>query len=147
MDKSEYSVKCEVLLQDISVYQHLSKDMFPIIHRELIKTLCNFKNNNLSLKHNILCRLHGSTSHAARFYGLPKIHKNDMLMCPMGSACGTTTYNTAKFLTKMHQNFCNMISSLVKDSKDFIHKIKNLPMNPEETYFHLMSVLFSPAYQ
>ena len=37
MDKTEYITKCEALLQDHSVYQHLSKDTPPIIHKELIK--------------------------------------------------------------------------------------------------------------
>ena len=36
MDKTEYITKCEALLQDNSVYQHLSKDTSPTIHKELI---------------------------------------------------------------------------------------------------------------
>ena len=36
MDKIEYITKCEALLQDNSVYQHLSKDTSPTIHKELI---------------------------------------------------------------------------------------------------------------
>ena len=39
MDKTEYITKCEVLLQDNSVYQHLSKDTSPIIHKEIVKIL------------------------------------------------------------------------------------------------------------
>ena len=39
LDKTEYLTKCETLLQDNSVYQHLSKDTSQTIHEELIK-LC-----------------------------------------------------------------------------------------------------------
>ena len=39
MDKTEYITKCEALLQDNSVYQHLSKDTSPTINKELIKIL------------------------------------------------------------------------------------------------------------
>ena len=39
MDKTEYVTKCEALLQENSIYQHLSKDMYPTIHKELIKIL------------------------------------------------------------------------------------------------------------
>ena len=46
MDKTEYITKCEALLQDTSVYQHLSRDTSPTIHKELIKILQNYKNNN-----------------------------------------------------------------------------------------------------
>ena len=46
MDKTEYFTKCEALLQDNSVYQHLSKDSSQTIHKELIKILQDYKNNN-----------------------------------------------------------------------------------------------------
>ena len=55
-----------------------------------------------------------------------------MPMCPIVSACGTATYNTAKFITKILQNYCGKTSSFVKDSTDFIKKIKHLSINPEE---------------
>ena len=48
------------------------------------------------------------------------------------SACGTATYNTAKFISKILQNYCGKTSSFVKDSTDFILKIKYLSINPEE---------------
>ena len=35
MDKTEYITKCEALLQDTSVYLHLSKDTSTTIHKEL----------------------------------------------------------------------------------------------------------------
>ena len=83
MDKTEYITKCEDLLQDNSVYQHLSKDLSPTIHKELIKILQDYKNNNfISETENTQLRPHGSNSPTARFYGLPKIHKNNMPMHP-----------------------------------------------------------------
>ena len=55
-----------------------------------------------------------------------------MPMHPIVSACDTATYSTAKFITKFLQNFCGRTSSFVKDSTDFIKKIKHLSINPEE---------------
>ena len=96
MDKTEYITKCEALLQDNSVYQHLTKDTSPTIHKELVKILQDYKNNNfISETEYTQVKPHGSNSPAARVYGLPKIHKNNMPMHPIVSACGTTTYNTA----------------------------------------------------
>ena len=87
MDKTEYITKCEALLQDNSVYQHLSKDTSPTIHKELFKILQDYKNNNfISETEYTQLRPHGSNSPATRFYGLPKIHKNNMAMCPIVSA-------------------------------------------------------------
>ena len=98
MDKTEYITKCEALLQDNSVYQHLSNETSPIIYQDLIKILQDYKNNNFitEIEYTQL-RPHGSNWPAAIFYGLPKIHKN-MPMCPIVSAGGTATYNTAKFI-------------------------------------------------
>ena len=58
-----------------------------------------------------------------------------MAMHPIVSACGTATYNkTAKFITKILQKYCGKTSSFIKDSADFIQKIKHLSINPiEET--------------
>ena len=149
MDKIEYITKCEALLQDNSFHQHLSKDTSPTIHKKLIKILQDYKNNNfISETEYTQLRPHGSNSPAARFYGLPKIHKNNMPMHPIVSACGTATYNTAKFITKILQNYCGKTSSYIKDSTDFMQKTKNISINPgEETLVHLMSVLSSPAFQ
>ena len=133
MDKTKYITKCEALLQDNSVYQHLSKDTSPTIHKELIKILQYYKNNNfISETEYTQLRPHDSNSPAARFYVLLKIHRNNMPIHSILLACGTTTYNTAKFLSKILQNYCGKTSSFVKDSTDFTKKIKHLSINPEE---------------
>ena len=133
MDKTEYITICEALLQDNSVYQHLSKDTSANIHKELIKILHDYKNNSfISETEYTLLRPHGSNSPAARFYGLPKIYKNNMPMCLIVSACSTVTYNTVKFITKSPQNYCGKTSSFVKHRTDFIQKIKHLSINQKE---------------
>ena len=46
MEKTEYITKCEAFLQDNSAYQHLPKYTSPTNHKELIKILQDYKNNN-----------------------------------------------------------------------------------------------------
>ena len=59
----DFITKYEVLLQDNSVYQHLCKDISPNIHKELIKILQGYKNNNfISETDNMQLRTHGSLS-------------------------------------------------------------------------------------
>ena len=141
MDKTEYITKYEALLQHNSGYQHLSKDTSPNIHKELIKILQDYKNNNsISETEYTQLRPHGFNSPAVRFYSLLKMHKNNMSMCPIVSACGTATYNTAKFITKILQNYCGKTLSFVKDSTDFIKKIEHLSINPEEETLILFDV-------
>ena len=60
------------------------------------------------------------------------MHKNNMPMCPIVSACATAAYNTAKFISKILQNYCGKTLSFIKDSTNFIKKIKHLLVNPEE---------------
>ena len=96
MDKTEYITKCEALLQENSVYQHLSRDTsptihkenvkpsyktsqfisispethLPTIHKELVKILQDYKNNSfISQTEYTQLRPHGTNSPAARFYG------------------------------------------------------------------------------
>ena len=107
MDKTEYITKWEALLQDNSAYLHLSKYTSPTTYKELIKILQDYKNNNfISETEYSQLRHHGSIPPAARFYGLPKIHKNNMPMHPIVSACGIAIYNTVKFITKILQIYC-----------------------------------------
>ena len=146
MDKSKYITKCETLLQhQLSLSTSLQRHI-PTTHKELIKILQDYKNNNFITETECTeLRLHGSNFPAARCYGLPKIYKNNMPMHPTVSACGTATYNTAKFITKILQNYCGKTSSFVKDRTDFIKKIKYLSINPEEeTLFSFdVSALFT----
>ena len=52
MDKTKYITKCEALLQDNSVFHHLSKNTSPTIHKELIKFCKTTRRTILSLKQN-----------------------------------------------------------------------------------------------
>ena len=53
-------------------------------------------------------------------------------MYPIVSACGIAMYNTAKFITKILQNYCGKTPSFVKHSTDSFQRIKDLSINPEE---------------
>ena len=112
-------------------------------HKELIKILQDYKNNNFisETEYNHL-RCYLSNFPAPRFYGVPKIHKNNKPRHSIVSACGTEIYNTAKFITKILQNYCGKNSSFVKDSTDFIKKIKHFSINLEEETLVLFDVCY-----
>ena len=81
-----------------------------------LKFCKTYKNNSfISETEYTQLRPHSSNSPAERFYGLLKIHKNNIPMHPIVSACDTATYNTAKFISKILQNYCGKTSSFVKD--------------------------------
>ena len=103
MDKNSYISKCMTLLQDTNVYQPC-RDLTSQIHRQVQATLCKCKGKYgkehqwAQVQYSHLLPT-GNTSPPARFYGLPKIHKANSPLWPIVSACGTSTYNLAKYLT------------------------------------------------
>ena len=127
MDKNSYVDKCMALLQDTNVYQPC-RDLTGQIHRQVQATLRKLKGKHgkdhqwVQLQYKQLLPT-GNSSPPARFYGLPKIHKANCPMRPIVSACGTSTYNLAKYLTKILKVYVGHSSSFVKDSKDLTDKL------------------------
>ena len=52
-------------------------------------------------------------------------------MCPIVSACGTSTYNLAKYLTIL-KVYVGHSSSFVKDSKDLTNKLQSIKLQDNE---------------
>ena len=53
-------------------------------------------------------------------------------MHPIVSACGTSTYNLAKYLTKILKVYVGHSSSFVKDSKDLTDKLQSIKLQDNE---------------
>ena len=121
MDKSQYMDKCMALLNDTKVYKPC-KDTTKKLHRDIQESLQK------------LNREHGSS----RLYDWSKMHYNRLLptgncpMRPIVSACGTATYQLAKFLTKILQRYMGITPSFVKDSKSFSDHLKSVNISGEE---------------
>ena len=64
------------------------------------------------------CSLQVTLPLAPRFYGLPKIHKANCPMHPIVSACGTATYQLAKFLTKILQRYTGITPILCQRQQE-----------------------------
>ena len=136
MDKSSYIDKCMALLQDTNVYQPC-RDLTGQINRQVQATRHKLKGKHgkdhqwVQLQYNQLLPT-GNSSPPARFYGLPKIHKANCPMCPIVSACGISTYNLAKYLTKILKVYIGHSSSFVKDSKDLTDKLQSIKLQDNE---------------
>ena len=68
-----------------------------------------------------------------RFYFLPKIHKrlNSVPGRPVISNCGYLTENISSFLDFHLQPLAKKVKSFIKDSNDFLCKLRDLPPLPE----------------
>ena len=140
MDKSSYVDKCMALLQDTNVYKPC-RDLTSQIHRQVQATLRRLKGKHgkdhqwVQLHYNQLLPTGNSS---------PKIYKANCPMHPIVSACGTSIYNFAKYLTKILKLYIGHTSSFVKDSKDLMDKLQtiNLQDNEELVSFDI-SALFT----
>ena len=148
MEKSSYVDKCMALLQDINVYQPC-RDLTGQIHRQVQASLHRLKGKHgkdhqwVQLHYNQLLPMVRS-SPLARFYGLPKIHKANCPMHPIVSACGTSTYNLAKYLTRILKAYVGHTSSFVKDSKDLMDKLQCIELQDNEEFVSFdVSALFT----
>ena len=73
----------------------------------------------------------------------PKIHKPDVSLRPIVSACGTSTYKLSKFFTKIMQIYTVKNFPFVKESKGLADSLKGKSINTDETLvFFDVSALF-----
>ena len=69
-------------------------------------------------------------SHTPRLYGLPKTHKEGVPLCPILSMTSTPTHRLAQFLADVLRPVRDAVSSsTVKDSFDFVNRIRTLDLS------------------
>ena len=138
MDKSQYIDKCMALLNDNKVYKPC-KDTTKKLHRDIQESLQKLNREHRTSRLYDWSKLYynkflpmGNSSPAPRFYGLPKIHKANCPIYPIVSACGTVTYQLAKFLTRILQWYTGITPSFVKDSKSFSEHLRLVHISKDE---------------
>ena len=79
----------------------------------------------------------------ARFYLLPKIHNRlrDVPDRPVISNCGFYTKNISSFLDYYLQPLAQMVKSYIKDTNDFLDKIRKIGKLPEGAILCTMDVV------
>ena len=126
------------LINDTKVYKPC-KDTTKKLHRDIQESLWNLNREHRTSRVYDWSKLYynkllptDNSSPVPRFYGLPKIHKANCLMCPIVPACGTATYQLAKFLTKILQSYTGIMLSFVKDSKNFSEHLGSVHIGEDE---------------
>ena len=148
MDRDQYLLEGYRQLNNKEYYKKLEAPIIwetvpmveEILQRMLDKKIINFKQKKY---------LTGSTSPRSRlFYLLPKIHKGPEtwtipFLTPAGrpivSDCDSETYRTAEFLDRILFPLSTKHSSYIKDTYDFISKIKNINI-PLQSFLFSMDV-------
>jgi hypothetical protein len=131
MNKCDYERKTLDLLNDESTYERILHDPTKRLQRKLTKDLNDLRVNHIITDEEYR-RMKPDDSVLPLFYGQPKIHKPDVPLRPIISFCGSSTYNLAKELSKRLRPLTLKSTHMLKNSKDFIDKIKNLQIDQDE---------------
>ena len=131
-DRDDYIKEAEKQLGDKDIYQEVFNDPGPLIStiHEAIKK--NWKRGDLNadtIKYFMV-----KDPKFARFYFLPKIHKrsHDFPGRPVISNCGYYTENISFFLEFHLQPLAREVKSYIKDTNDFLKKLRSLPNLPDD---------------
>ena len=138
-DVEDYIRESERQLNNENFYRKL--DHNPIQeHVNLINnTLEDFKDNN-ELSPEIVEGLKPSEPKTPRLYMLPKIHKEGNPGRPVVSSVNCHTSKISKFVDYHIQPLAKELPSYVKDTTDFINKVKDIGPLPENSYLVTMDV-------
>ena len=66
-------------------------------------------------------------AHTPLFYGLPKVHKPNIPLRPIVSACDSPTNQLSNYVTHFIQPLVEILPSYIRDSKHFLQLLESLP--------------------
>ena len=129
LDRCEYLRRMELLLSD-SKYSELSSNPLNKMKAEVndvLKKYCNI------IDKSTMWKLKNSNPQVPRMYGLPKIHKPKDNMRPISSNINAPTERIPKWLIGQFNLLDPPPSLAVKNSIDFVNRIKHLRITRNET--------------
>ena len=140
-DRDDYIKEAENELGDKDIYQEECNDpgtLISTIHEAIEKISKRDDLNADTIKYFMV-----KDPKFARFYLLPKRHKrlHDVPGRPVISNCGYYTKNISSFLDFHLQSLAREVKSYIKDTNDFLKKLRSLPNSPDDIIFCTVDVL------
>ncbi|XP_017480943.1 PREDICTED: uncharacterized protein LOC108370180 [Rhagoletis zephyria] len=144
MDKSEYDIKMQTIVNDISTYKVLKRDPTNRLqdkNNELVEKMFSNKIIDVKEKNALLCK----TANPPRIYGLPKIHKEGNPLRPICSSVNSPSNNLCKYDVKILKNVTMSSVYNVKDAIEFKNKIKDTYVYDDESLVSFDVVSLFPS--
>ena len=140
-DKKDYLMEAEKQLSCKETYEEVSSDTSFLI-KTIYDTLEKIRKRG-DISSNILDYFNVENPKFGRFYLLPKIHKrlHDIPDRPMISNCGFYTENISAFLDHQLKPIAMQVKSYIKDTNDFLKKLRDLPDLPEDSIICTIDVV------
>lgn len=130
LDRDEYVSKSLALLNDSSVYQQLRRDPTLTIQNKSNDFVKLLKKKNIVVEDDYKALMRYN-SVPAKFYGLPKVHKQSVPLRPIVSSIGSPTYNLSKYLSRVLNNCLQHDDKYnVDDTFTFCRMMQNIRLPP-----------------
>ncbi|XP_060559766.1 uncharacterized protein LOC132719850 [Ruditapes philippinarum] len=144
MDRQKYIDEVNRQLNDERYYKKVEKEQHNLTKLKIEECVNEIQENNVSITKQF--DMFPSTIRTPQFYILPKTHKSYDEKLPLGypgrlivSACSSSTENIAKYLDFILNPYMQTLPSYIKDTTDFINKVRNLKLN-KDTYIVTLDV-------
>ena len=126
MDTADYVKEAERQLSDTNFYVKTTTNRTVEFAEKISEVLQNMRDNDeIEEEHFQFC-LPKKNCRTAKFYFLPKIHKKKVVGRPIISGNGSPTENISAYVDEHIKEYVKVFPSYVKDTTDFINKIRNL---------------------
>ena len=131
LDKIDYDEKVSALLNDTNTYELLKWDPSSGYRKKVIDSLQELERSEV-IDRDLYHKLYPGET-VPKFYGLPKIHKENSPLRPIVSSVDSVTYNVAKHLGYIIGLLVGKSEHHIKNSQDFVNKIKDISIEEGET--------------
>ena len=140
-DREDYIKEAEKQLGDEQVYEEVSNDAAPLL-KTINEVIAKIRKRG-DLKRDNLDYFIMKDPKFARFYLLPKIHKrlHNVPGRPVISNSGYYTENISSFLDHHLQPLAQAVKSYIKDTNEFLKKLRFLSKSPEGIILCKMDVV------
>ena len=140
-DREDYIKEAEKQLGDEQVYEEVSNDAAPLL-KTINEVIAKIRKRGDLKRDNLDCFIMKDPKFA-RFYLLPKIHKrlHNVPGRPVISNSGYYTENISSFLDHHLQPLAQAVKSYIKDTNEFLKKLRFLPKSPEGIILCKMDVV------
>ena len=140
-DREDYIKEAEKQLGDEQVYEEVSNDAAPLL-KTINEVIAKIRKRD-DLKRDNLDYFIMKDPKFARFYLLPKIHKrlHNVPGRPVISNSGYYTENISSFLDHHLQPLAQAVKSYIKDTNEFLKKLRSLPKLPDGIILCTMDVV------
>ena len=139
LNVEDYLKEANRQLDNTEFYKKIVHDLTET-HAEIInKTIKDFAKEKLLPEH-VAKALRVENPKTARFYLLPKIHKENVPGRPITNAIGCATSTIAEFVNFQLQPLVEKLKSYIKDTTDFLNKLSYIKKLPENAILVTMDV-------